>query len=350
MDNFSFCGGICMLFLFLFLVTTIAINFTDTETDIANKTDITPEEKSNLVSDSLVNATNKTFNPTEITFVYYDRNTSNWNGCYGLNYTILTDEYNNKFLLDHTETDLLGNDTNYTFRYPEGISILYENSTETEKYNQTGYYYIHEIRSDNGTVIKSVEHDTFDDKSHIADFIPSGWLYSYRYEDQGGTYLTSEYKGDILLYGAYTNNTVGPEKDVFFPARYVLGLMCYADGNMDLYKYGFVKSSLNLNDEGDTVGYSSDKFIQLTNGTIIYSFDINTKGLTDKQKSYITNYYERIDEVRQEQSTNEIINAIDDADYDQQKASINSRPKSSQGYYYSPSGYGYSYSHYNYGY
>ena len=347
-SNTSFCGGICLLFLVLFIVTMVAMNFTDTQTDITNKTEVKHEESN--PADLLVNATNKTFNPTKITFVYYDMNTSNWKGCYGLNYTILTDDYNNKFLLDHAETDLLGNDTNYTFRYPEGISILYENSTETERYNQTGYYYIHEIRSDNGTVIKSLQQDTFDDKSHIADFIPSGWVYSYRYEDQAGTYYTSEYKGDILLHGAYTNNTVGPERDVFFPARYVLGLMCYANGNMDLYKYGFVKSSLHLNDEGNAVGYSSDKSIQLTNGTQIYSFDIETKGLTDKQKSYITNYDERIKEVRQKQSTNEIVNAIDEADYDQQKASINSRPKSSRGYYYSPNGYGYSYSRYNYGY
>lgn len=350
-DNNSGCGGICIIFIIIFILATFtAGNGNHTQTNITNETQVGNEEKTNLVSDSLVNATNKTFNPIKITFVYYDMNTTYWKGCYGLNYTILTDEDNNEFLLDHAQTDILGNATDNTFRYPEGISILYENNTETELYNQTGYYYIHEIRSDNGTVIKSADEYTFDDKSHMADFIPSEWVYLYADEDDQGTYLTSEYKGDILLRGAYTNNTIGPEKDVFFPPKYVIGLMCYADGDMDLYKYGFNKSSLNLDSEGHTVGYSqSNTVICLSNNTTVPAFTIETKGLTDKQKSYITNYDERIDEIRQEQQTTDIINAIDDADYDQQRAIINSRPKSSYGYYYSPrGGYGYSYSRYYY--
>ncbi|MBE6493537.1 MAG: hypothetical protein E7Z84_02870 [Methanosphaera stadtmanae] len=348
MDNFRFCGGVCILFLIVFvgmLITTAIVNHT--ENNITDNTQVAEETKS--VYDSLVNATNKTFNPTKITFVYYDMNTTNWKGCYGLNYTLLTDEDNNKFLLDHAQTDILGNATDYTFRYPEGISILYENSTETEQYNQTGYYYVHELRSDNGTVIKSAQDNTFNDKNHIADFIPSGWVYEYTNEDKSGTYLTSAYKGDILLKGAYTNNTIGPERDVFFPAKYVIGLMCYANGDMSFYKYGFDKDSLRMDSEGH-VGYGgSGSYIYLSNGTHVTAFDIETRDLTDKQKSDITNYDERIKEIRGEQANKDILKAIDEADYDQQKAIINSRPKSSRGYYYSPSGgHGYSYSQYYY--
>ena len=126
--------------------------------------------------------------------------------------------------------------------------------------------------------------------------------------------------------------------------------MCYANGDMDLYKYGFNKESLNLGNNGHTVGYSSAKFICLSNNTTVRAFNIETEGLTDKQKSYITNYDERVNEVRERQMTTDIINAIDDTDDNQQRVMINSRPKASYGRYYSPDGgYGYGYSRYYYG-
>ena len=65
----------------------------------------------NLVNEDeslpIINMINTTLNEYKITFVYYDHNTTNWNGCYGLNYTVLTDNEGNKYMLVHATTDIL---------------------------------------------------------------------------------------------------------------------------------------------------------------------------------------------------------------------------------------------------
>lgn len=281
----------------------------------------------------ILNMTNVTINTTKITFVYYDHNTSTFNGCYGLNYTVLGDSEGNKYMLDHATTDILGEKTNYTFKYPNGIGLIYDNNTETEIYNNTGLYYIHEVTDDNGTVIKSLGNFTLNDQSHQPDIIPDKWLFVYR--DHNST----TYDGDEGLIEAITHNTIGNKEELHFGLdEDIIGLAYFADKDFNFYKYGLSGVNTRNNSNGDYCSAWGSQ-LRLPNGTLIRTFSIEDYGLTQKEKNFITNYENRIDEVRHKQQIDAIYDAEDQYYTDSIRYHENNK-KSDYSYYVGTNGYG----------
>jgi hypothetical protein len=145
---------------------------------------------------------------------------------------VLTDNEDNSYMLDHATTDIFGLKTNYTFKYPGGIGLVFDNNTETEIYNSSSLYYVHELRDENNSAIKGLANFTLYDKSHEPEFIPSDWLFVY--ED----HESMEYEGDRGLRYAVTNNTIGnKEQDVEFSYEdQIIGLAYVANRDFDFYK------------------------------------------------------------------------------------------------------------------
>lgn len=337
-ETIAICCGLIILF-----IVALGLFSPDstTSTSTISVNNSVPEEETLPI----LNMTNITINPTRITFVYYDHNTTTFNGCYGLNYTVLTDNDGNNYMLDHATTDVLGEKTDYTFKYPGGIGLVFDNNTETQIYNQSGLYYVHEIRDDNGTVIKSLENFTLNDKSHEPTFIPTNW--TFKYHDHNST----EYEGDDGLWEAVTSNAIGNhEQEVRFSDDIVIGLMYYSNNSTDFYKYGF--NGYGFDDlethrvNGTTMngyydhGYYLSRFDpQLPNGTIIKSFNIESNYLTSAEKDFLQNYQSRRDEFLKQQEINAIYEAEDDY-YTHNIKYQEKNKKSGRSYYYGTNGYG----------
>lgn len=328
------CGCCCLILLIVFVFGGASSDNPSSTNDI-----ITNDMDSEEETLPILNMTNTTINTTKTTFVYYDHNTTTWNGCYGLNYTVLTDKWGNNYMLDHATTDILGEKTNYTFKYPNGIGLVFDNNTETEIYNNTKLYYVHEVSDDNDTVIKSLGNFTLNDKSHEPEFIPSDWLFVYH--DHNST----EYEGDQDLWYAQTNNTVGKkEQNVhIYDEEYVIGLAYFANKDFDFYKYGI--NGLNLvyqerDNDNESYYYVANSGLHLPNGTKIKTFGIEDYDLDKSQKDFITDYYNRIEDVRHKQEIDAIYEAEDDASnsYARYHESQNKKPKYST--YYGTNGYG----------
>lgn len=282
----------------------------------------------------IINMTNITLNPSKIIFVYYDHNTSKYGGCYGLNYTVLMDEDGNAYMLDHATTDMVGENTNYTFKIPGGMGLIYDNNTETEIYNNTGLYYVHEVTDNNSRVIKSMGNYTLNDKSHQPDIIPDEWLFVYT--DHNST----TYEGDEGLSEAITHNKIGKHEELhFIYAKDIIGL-AYASNRKFNYKYGLSGIKTNYIDWKEPTYYTAwGEGLCYPNGTQILTFDIESPNLMQKQKDFITNYENRIDEVRHKQEIDAIYDAEDEY-YDDVSYSDSQKSKHRHGYYYGTNGYG----------
>lgn len=314
----------------------------------------TPSTSSNIISDDslhqqeslpILNMTNVTIEDARITFVYYDYNTTEFNGCYGLNYSVIEDESGNKYMLDHATTDLLGKNTDYTFKYPNGMTLVFDNNTATKIYNATGLYYVHELQDENNTVIKSLANFTLNDKSHQPSFIPTNW--TFEYVDHNST----QYEGDDGLSEAVTSNAIGNhEKNVRLSDEIVIGLMYYSNNSTDYYRYGFNGFGFdNLEDfhvNGTSIngyydhGYYLSAFsVHLPNGTQIRSFNIETKYLSQGEKNFLQDYQNRRDEYLMQENTN----AIYEAQNDYTSSTRNSeshKNKAERSVYYGTNGYG----------
>ncbi|WP_461436323.1 hypothetical protein [Methanosphaera sp.] len=305
----------------------------------------------NLVNEDeslpIINMTNTTLNDYKITFVYYDHNTTNWNGCYGLNYTVLTDNEGNKYMLDHATTDILGQKTNYTFKYPDGIGLVFDNNTETEIYNKSQMYYVHEVRDDNNNVIKSLGNFTLHDKSHEPTFIPTDWTFVY-----AGDHNSSVYEGDEGLLEAVTSNAIGNhEQNVRFDDDIMIGLMYYSDNSTDFYRYGFNGfgfddlesfhvNGTSINGDYDH-GYYLSKFSpNLPNGTEIKSFNIESKYLSSAQKDFLQDFDRRRNEYLKNEEINAIYDAADYVSNSYARNQENQNSKSKYSTYYGTNGYG----------
>jgi hypothetical protein len=85
------------------------------------------------------------------------------------------------------------------------------------------------------------------------------------------------------------------------------------------------------NDKGDGTYYVAHSNMHIPNGTRIKSFDIRSYGLNQSQKDFLTDYYDRIDDVRHQQEINAIYGAQDEAydDYVRYMEYQNSKPKNS---------------------
>lgn len=276
--------------------------------NVSSSTDIVVNETPEEPSLPILNMTNITINASKVTFIYYDHNSSDWNGCYGLNYTVLTDEKGNNYMLDHATTDVFGEKTNYTFRYPDGVGLVFDNNTETEIYNRSGLYYVHELRDDRDNVVKSLGNFTLYDKSHEPEIIPGDWLFVY------GDHNSTTYDGDEGLKMAVTHNMSDKNEEIHFrEVKDIIGLAYYADRDFDFYKYGL--SGLYVGQYRDTeenTYYVFGDSLCLPNGTGIKSFDIWDHNLIQKEKDFITNYNNRIDEVRHKEQLNAIRDAEDE--------------------------------------
>lgn len=331
-----------------FLVVIVAFFGITSGDHSSSSTDIIIVNDTVLEQESLpiLNMTNITLKPSKITFVYYDHNTTKFNGCYGLNYTVITAEDGTQYMLDHAETDILGEKTNYTFKYPEGIGLVYDNNTETEIYNQSGYYYVHEIRDDNGTVIKELGNFTLHDTSHEPTFIPTNWTFKY-YD-----YNSTTYDGDDGLWEAVTSNAIGNhEQEVRFADELVIGLMYYSNNSTDFYKYGF--NGYGFDDleshhvNGTSIhGYYDDGYylsgfsITLPNGTEIKSFSIKSKYLSKGEKEFLQDYQNRREEYLIQENTNAIYEAQDDSYGSYVRYQESKSSKGHTSYYYGSNGYG----------
>lgn len=323
--------GCCLLVFVIFAAFTMTSSDSDSSSSDIEINNTIPEEE----TDPLLNKTNITIKPTKTTFVYYDHNSSKFEGCYGLNYSVLTDKEGNKYMLDHSETDILANHTDYKFKFTDGIEIVYDNNTDTDIYKNLGCYYVHELRDANGSVIKSLGNNTLNDKSHEPDIIPSGW--NFVYEDHN----SSKYEGDEGLKYAQTNNTIGnKEKDVRFVwEKDVIGL-AYNSPTFN-YKYGL--SGVKITDidrNGEKYYTAVSTNLRYPNGTGIKVFDIKSHGLTQKEKNFITNYDNRIDEVRHQESIDAMYGAEEElyTDYIRHEKS-----KSHFSYYWGTGGSGFIY-------
>lgn len=319
-DEGVFTGGICSVCCLLLIIVFIfgggsGDNSYSSTNIVANDT-LTEHE-----SLEILNMTNVTLKNYKLNFVYYDHNTSDWSGCYGLNYTVITDTTGNSYMLDHATTDILGEDTNYTFKYPGGIGLVYDNNTETEIYNNSGLYYIHEVRDENNTVIKSLTNFTLYDKSHEPELRPIGWIFVY------GDHNSSVYEGDEGLYTLRILNNSTEHK--FFEIGYKPTIIGLAYESNKTFNYSYGLSGVD------------DYNLRYPNGTRIISFDIYSYNLKQDQKDFITNYYGRIDDVRHQQEINAIYGAQDEAydDYVRYMEYHNSKPTDS--YYVGTNGYGY---------
>lgn len=328
-------GGIyplCCLLILIIFIGALFLNGGGSTTTNEIVSDTTPEPNGL----DILNYTNITIKPSKVTFFYYDHNTTKYNGCYGLNYTILTDSEGNNYMLDHAESDLLAEKTNNTFTYKNGIGLVYDNNTDTEIYKTLGYYYVHEIRDDNQTVIKSVANFTLDDTSHEPEIIPGDWLFVY-YDHN-----SSKYEGDEGLYYAVFNNTIGNKEEniTIFTESKIIGLAYYSNGDFDMYRYGFKHLNLKFyNNSGHSHYAVMDTYesIELPNGTRIKIFSIEDDKLTQDQKDFITNYESRIDDVRHKQQ----LDAIDRAAYDIESSYRHySKPSSHYSYYSGTNGVG----------
>ena len=322
----------CCFWIFIFFLVGGA-----SPDNTSSSTDIIVNESLEEESLPILNMTNVTLNASKVTFVYYDHNTSDWNGCYGLNYTVLTDEDNNSYMLDHATTDILGEKTNYTFTYPDGVGLVFDNNTQTDIYNRSGLYYVHELRDDNNNVVKSLGNFTLYDKSHQPQLIPGDWLFVY--SDHNST----TYEGDEGLQKAVTHNISGNNTEInFVDVKDIIGLAYFADKDFDFYKYGLSGLEVYKFNSSDGKEYFDiyAKGLCLPNGTHIKTFDIESYGLIQKQKDFITNYYNRIDEVRHQQEIDAIYDAEDAAydDYVRYQESQNNKAKYST--YYGTNGYG----------
>lgn len=315
----------------------------------------TPSTSSNIISDDslhqqeslpILNMTNVTIEDARITFVYYDYNTTEFNGCYGLNYSVIEDESGNKYMLDHATTDLLGKNTDYTFKYPNGMTLVFDNNTTTKIYNATGLYYVHELQDENNTVIKSLANFTLNDKSHQPSFIPTNW--TFEYVDHNST----QYEGDDGLSEAVTSNAIGNhEKNVRLSDEVVIGLMYYSNNSTDYYRYGFNGFGFdNLEDfhvNGTSIngyydhGYYLSAFsVHLPNGTQIRSFNIETKYLSQGEKNFLQDYQNRRDEYLMQENTNAIYEAEDDYYTSSSRYYESSKNKGERSVYYGTNGYG----------
>lgn len=335
-------SGACCCCLLVIIIFAVFIMFgssgSDSDSsDIVVDNSLPPEETL-----PILNKTNITLKPSKITFVYYDHNSSKFEGCYGLNYTVLSDKNGDKFMLDHAETDILGNATNYTFTYPEGVGLVYDNNTETEIYENLGCYYVHEIRDDNGTVIKPLGNYTLNDKSHEPDIIPSDWYFVYK--DHNST----TYDGDEGLICAFAVNNKNNESKLvkFYDDADIIGL-AYNSPKFD-YKYGL--SGIRLNDvndsEGNSIYTASSRGLCYPNGTRIETFNIESYNLNRKQKDFITNYDDRIDDVRHKQEIDAVYDAEDMYYSDYVRYNEYSKDKSKFSYYLGSGGSGVIYTPY----
>lgn len=321
--------------MFVFFTGIMSGDHTSSYTDINVTNDLNTSDTPKL---DILNMTNISINTSKISFIYYDHNSTKWKGCYGLNYTVLEDKDGNLFMLDHATTDILGEKTNYTFTYDDGIGLVFDNNTSTEIYNKSGLYYIHEVRDDKGNVVKSLDNFTLYDKSHEPQLVPDTWLFVYK--DHNST----SYEGDEGLKMAITHNKLDDNKEVKFDEKKnIIGLAYYCDKNFSFYKYGI--SGLKLDgygQEGHEHYYAenSREGLCLPNGTYIKSFDIYNYNLLQKQKDFITNYNNRIGEVRHQQEIDAMDAAIDDAytEYITYNERHDSKPKYST--YYGTNGYG----------
>lgn len=295
------CFGCCVILVLFALLGGFSGDNDDSQTNIAVDNSLPQQSTA-----PLLNLTNETIKPKNITFVYYDHNSSKFEGCYGLNYTVLQDKNGKKFMLDHAETDILGENTNYTFKYSKGIGISYENNTKTEIYNQSKLYYVHELRDDNNTVIKEVGNYTLNDDSHQPQVIPDGWLFVYT--DHNST----KYEGDEGLSYAVTHNKSEKHEELHFVMEEdVIGLAYESNKKFD-FDYGLSGIDTNYV-EGGNYYTIWGRGLQYPNGTSIKTFDIESYNLIQKQKDFLTNYDNRIDEVRHKQEIDAIYEAEDDA-------------------------------------
>ena len=294
----------------------------------------------------ILNMTNVTLNASKITFVYYDHNSSVFEGCYGLNYSVLSDKLGNSYMLDHATTDIFGERTNYTFRYPNGIGLVFDNRTDTEIYNRSQLYYVHELRDDNGEVVKPLGNFTLYDKSHEPTFIPTNWTFVYI--DHNST----RYEGDDGLSEAVTANAIGNhEQNVRFSDEVVIGLMYYSNNSTDFYRYGFNGFGFddleNYHVNGTSAngyydhGYYLSQFSpSLPNGTEIRSFNIETNYLSSAEKNFLQDYLNRRDEYLKRQEINAIYDAEDDEYNEYIRYNENQNNKHRYSTYYGTNGYG----------
>lgn len=309
-----------------------------------NDSSTTNIEVDNSISENealpIINMTNQTIKPSKIIFIYYDHNSTKFEGCYGLNYTVMTTKDGTSFMLDHAETDILGEKTGYTFKYPNGTTVVYDNNTDTQIFNDTGCYYVHEIRDDNNTVIKSLGNFTLYDKSHEPEIVPSGW--NFVYEDHN----SSKYDGDLQLEYAQTNNTVGDkQEDIrFYTTADVIGLAYFSNKSFN-YKYGLSGIELTyVNGSSGSYYRAVNRGLCLPNGTKIGTFCIDGYGLTQDQKNFITDYDGRIDEIRHKQEIDAYYDAQDMAYEDYLNHEERKDSKSHRSFFASTNGYGIIYS------
>ena len=334
MADDSIIGGICLccclLIIIFFVIGAITDDNSNSSSEIVVNNSVPEPEKL-----PIINMTNITFKPSKITFVYYDHNTSKFNGCYGLNYTVLADENGNKYMLDHATTDILGEKTNYTFKYTDGIGIVFDNNTETEIYNNTGLYYVHELRDDNNTIIKSLGNLTLYDDSHQPDIIPDKWTFVYT------DHNSSTYEGDEGLSEAVTHNTIGNHEELHFViVKDIIGLAYESNKKFD-YKYGLSGIKTNYLDWKEPPYYTAwGEGLCYPNGTKIVTFDIKSKNLVQKQKDFITNYYNRIDDVRHQQEIDAMYDVQVEYYTDYVRHSESQRSKHDHSYFYGSNGFG----------
>lgn len=323
-------GLCCILVLFAGIFRGLGHDNEYSSTDIVVNDTLTEPK-----SLEILNMTNITIKPSKITFVYYDHNTSKWNGCYGLNYTVLSDSEGNSYMLDHATTDILGKDTNYTFKYPKGIGLVYDNNTETEIYNNSGLYYIHEVRGDEGNVIKSLGNFTLYDKSHEPEFRPVEWTFIYN------DHNSSEYEGDEGLRQAIAiNNSSKHEVLYFCLEKEIIGL-AYESNKTFNFSYGLSGLEARRDNVENIISYTVwGSNLCYPNGTEIETFDIRDYGLLQDQKDFITNYDNRIDEVRHKQEINDIRDAESDAYESYLRYQENHNSKAKYSTYYGTNGYG----------
>lgn len=333
----------------LLIVMVVAFSgcVSNTSYDTGTASDVFNDSLSEEQSLPILNMINISLTDYTVNFVYYDHNSSSFNGCYGLNYTVLTDGDGNSYMLDHATSDILGQKTGYTFTYPGGIGLVFDNNTETEIYENLGLYYVHELCDDNNNVIKSLGNFTLYDKSHEPSFIPTNWTFVYY-----GNHNTSVYEGDDGLYEAVTGNAIGEhEENVRFDDDIVVGLMYYSNNSTDFYRYGFKGygfddlESYHVNGTSQNGYYDHGYYLSgfspdLPNGTEIRSFNIETKYLSMEEKAFLEDFDRRRDEYLKNQEISAVYDAEDDAynsyvDYNERK---DSRHK--YGYYYGTNGFG----------
>ena len=330
----------------LILVVSLAVSGCVSSTSPTGSSSITDDSLANEESLPILNMTNVTVNDAEITFVYYDHNTTRFEGCYGLNYSVVEDGYGNRYMLDHATTDIFGEKTDYTFKYPDGMTLVFDNNTQTQIYEDTGLYYVHELQDENKTPVKSLANFTLNDKSHQPSFIPTNWTFVYF--DHNAT----QYEGDDGLSEVITGNAIGNhEENVRLSDDIVIGLMYYSNNSTDYYRYGFSGFGFDNLEEfrvnGTSIngyydhGYYLSRFsVGLPNGTKIRSFNIETKYLSQAEKNFLQDYQNRRDEYLMQENTNAVYDAADDYYTRTTEYSESQKNKNDHSIYYGTNGYG----------